>query len=160
MEKGVCRQPKAVPARGGFEPSAPSGRCSEGRIGRNREYCKRQRSKTTIFQPAFVDTNGCEWPKGERLKDAKCREVFPLSLCAAAHRQLPRKRWRLLGCGIICQNIRVNAQVGTRSPYSLPFAILPVPARSPFRFIRHWRRSTPNLAERSFQWGYGGCREA
>ena len=96
MEKGVCRQPKAVPARGGFEPSAPGGRCSEGRIGRNREYCKRQRSKTTIFQPAFVDTNGCEWPKGERLKDAKCREVFPLSLCAAAHRQLPSKRWRLL----------------------------------------------------------------
>ena len=37
----------------GFEPSAPSERCSEGRIGRNREYCKRQRSKTTIFQPAL-----------------------------------------------------------------------------------------------------------
>ena len=37
----------------GFEPSAPSGRCSEGRIGRNREYCKRQRGKTTIFQPAL-----------------------------------------------------------------------------------------------------------
>ena len=41
--------------------------------------------------------------------------------------------------------LRRATPVGTRSPYSLPFAILPVPARSPFRFIRHWRRSTPNL---------------
>ena len=53
------------------------------------------------------------------------------------------------GCDTICQDIRVNAQVGTRSPYSLPFVILPVPARSPFRFIRHWRRSTPNLTQNS-----------
>ena len=44
--------PPACPERG-FEPSAPGGRCSEGRIGRNREYCKRQRGKTTIFQPAL-----------------------------------------------------------------------------------------------------------
>ena len=44
--------PPACPERG-FEPSAPGGRCSEGRIGRNREYCKRQRCKTTIFQPAL-----------------------------------------------------------------------------------------------------------
>ena len=52
-----------------------------------------------------------------------------------------------------------RAQVGTRSPYSLPFVILPVPARSPFRFIRHRRRSTPYpFAERSFQWGYGGVQ--
>ena len=35
-----------------------------------------------------VDTNGCEWPKGERLKAAKCREVFPLSFANA--QQLPR----------------------------------------------------------------------
>ena len=58
------------------------------------------------------------------------------------------------GCDTICQDIRVNAQVGTRSPYSLPFVILPVPARSPFRFIRHWRRSTPNLTRRKadFTW--------
>ena len=48
------------------------------------------------------------------------------------------------GCDTICQDIRVNAQVGTRSPYSLPLVILHVPARSPFRFIRHRRRSTPN----------------
>ena len=34
--------------------------------------------------------------KGERLKAAKCRELFPLSLLAIAHRQLPRKRWRLI----------------------------------------------------------------
>ena len=56
--------------------------------------------------------------------------------------------------GTMCQDIRVNAPVGTRSPYSLPFAILPVPARSPFRFIRHWRRSTPNLTRRKadFTW--------
>ena len=35
-----------------------------------------------------VDMNGCEWPKGERLKAAKCREVFPLSFANA--QQLPR----------------------------------------------------------------------
>ena len=46
------RRELACPERG-FEPSAPGGRCSEGRIGRNRECCKRQRSKTTIFQPAL-----------------------------------------------------------------------------------------------------------
>ena len=40
--------------------------------------------------------------------------------------------------------LRRATPVGTRSPYSLPFVILPVSARSPFRFIRHWRRSTPN----------------
>ena len=50
----------------------------------------------------------------------------------------------------MCQDIRVNALVGTRSPYSLPFVILPVPARSPFRFIRHWRRSTPNPGRGAF----------
>ena len=55
----------------------------------------------------------------------------------------------LLG-GTMCQDIRVNTPVGTRSPYSLPFVILPVPARSPFRFIRHWRRSTPNPGRGAF----------
>ena len=34
--------------------------------------------------------------KGERLGDADHCEMFPLSLFAIAHRQLPRKRWRLL----------------------------------------------------------------
>ena len=33
-------------------------------MGRNRECCKRQRCKTTIFQPAFVDTNGVSGRKG------------------------------------------------------------------------------------------------
>ena len=40
--------------------------------------------------------SGCECneqTKGERLKAAKCREVFPLSFAYA--QQLPRKRWRL-----------------------------------------------------------------
>ena len=60
--------PKAVPVYGGFEPSAPGGRCSEGRIGRNREYCKRQRSKTTIFQPAFVAANVMSSRKGNGSK--------------------------------------------------------------------------------------------
>ena len=46
--------------------------------------------------------------------------------------------------------LRRATLVGTRSPYSLPFVILPVPARSPFRFIRHRRRSTPNLKEGAF----------
>ena len=41
-----------------------------------------------------VDTNECEWPKGECLKAAKCRELSPLSFAYA--QQLPRKRWSLL----------------------------------------------------------------
>ena len=49
--------------------------------------------------------------------------------------------------------LRRATPVGTRSPYSLPFVILPVPARSPFRFIRHRRRSTPNLKEGAFWCG-------
>ena len=56
-------------------------------------------------------------------------------------RQVPR--------GVPPQTIRlIWAQVGTRSPYSHSFVILPVPARSSFRFIRHRRRSTPNPASR------------
>ena len=46
--------------------------------------------------------------------------------------------------------LRRATPVGTRSPYSLPFVILPVSARSPFRFIRHWRRSTPNPGRGAF----------
>ena len=57
------RKELACPERG-FEPSAPSGRCSEGRIGRNREYCKRQRCKTTIFQPAFVAASATSRRRG------------------------------------------------------------------------------------------------
>ena len=72
----------------------------------------------------------------------------PLSRLAAT---APRSG-SLLG-GTMCQDIRVNTPVGTRSPYSLPFVILPVPARSPFRFIRHWRRSTPNPVRGAF-WRY------
>ena len=34
--------------------------------------------------------------KGERLGDAEHCEMFPLSLFAIAHRQLPRRRWSLL----------------------------------------------------------------
>ena len=44
-----------------------------------------------------TSVRGCECneqTKGERLKAAKCREVFPLSFANA--QQLPRKRWRLL----------------------------------------------------------------
>ena len=67
------------------------------------------------------------------------------SLTANFHLPLRGSLWG----GAICQDIGVNAQVGTRSPYSLPFVILPVPARSPFRFIRHRRRSTPNLTQNS-----------
>ena len=85
-----------------------------------------------------------EVPKGERFGDANCRELFPPQLrLRSAERWLEYGRLaaRLLH---MCQDMRVNAQVGTRSPCSLPFVILPVSARSPFRFIRHWRRSTPN----------------
>ena len=60
---------------------------------------------------------------------------------------------RLLPPSFASQNppplLRRATLVGTRSPYSLPFVILPAPARSPFRFIRHRRRSTPNLTQNS-----------
>ena len=89
--------PPACPERG-FEPSAPSGRCSEGRIGRNREYCKRQRSKTTIFQPAFVAANVMSSREGNNSKRASAARCSPSVCFAIAHRQLPRKRWRLIVC--------------------------------------------------------------
>ena len=82
--------------------------------------------------------------RGYKLARSSLLVSTPQSIRLAAYCQLPG-RGAFWG-GTICQDIRVNAQVGTRSPYSLPFVILPVPARSPFRFIRHWRRSTPNLA--------------
>ena len=63
-----------------------------------------------------------EVPKGVRLKTAECRELFPLSLFAIAHRQLPRFTVAPFGA------------VQTRRTVPYPFA------------------------ERSFQWGYGGCR--
>ena len=72
--------PKAVPVYGGFEPSAPSGRCSEGRIGRNREYCKRQRCKTTIFQPAFVAANVMSSRKGNGLEMLTAASYSPPQL--------------------------------------------------------------------------------
>ena len=76
----------ACPERG-FEPSAPSGRCSEGRIGRNREYCKRQRSKTTIFQPAL-------WMRVQRADGGVASGLLlftatPQSIRLAAYCQLP-----------------------------------------------------------------------
>ena len=133
------RKESACPERG-FEPSAPGGRCSEGRIGRNREYCKQQRSKTTIFQPAL-------WMRVQRADGGVASGLLlftatPQSIRLAAYCQLPG-RGAFWG-GTICQDIRVNAQVGTRSPYSLPFVILPVPTRSPFRLLVHRTRSTPN----------------
>ena len=94
--------PKAVPVYGGFEPSAPGGRCSEGRIGRNREYCKRQRSKTTIFQPAFVAANVMSSRKGNGLEMLTAASYFPLSFAYA--QQLPRTRWSLLGA-MLCAKI-------------------------------------------------------
>ena len=83
---GTSSNPKAVPACGGFEPSAPSGRCSEGRIGRNREYCKRQRCKTTIFQPAFVAANAMSRRKGndsKRPSVARCSPSASLTLSSS-----------------------------------------------------------------------------
>ncbi len=83
--------------------------------------------------------------KGSDSKMPSCLTVPPQLRLRSAERWLEygRLATRLLH---MCQDIRVNALVGTRSPYSLPFVILPVPARSPFHFIRHRRRSTPNLA--------------
>ena len=138
--------PPACPERG-FEPSAPSGRCSEGRIGRNREYCKRQRCKTTIFQPAFVAASATSRRRGCIGAALVCVNPSVNPPCGVLPAPRPG-RW--VGCDTICQDIRVNAQVGTRSPYSLPFVILPVPARSPFRLLVHRTRSTPNLKEGAF----------
>ena len=55
----------------------------------------------------------------------------------------------------VCQLslLRRATPVGTRPPYSLPFVILPVPARSPFRLLVHRTRSTPNLKEGAFWCG-------
>ena len=86
---------KAVPASGGFEPSAPSGRCSEGRIGRNREYCKRQRCKTTIFQPALWVSRKRK-PEGVKKEESSLGIVNPSvkpSVC-----QLPVKGSLLVWC--------------------------------------------------------------
>ena len=86
--------PKAVPACGGFEPSAPSGRCSEGRIGRNREYCKRQRSKTTIFQPALWVSRS-ESRRGYKAAHCSPFVSTPQSIRLTAYCQLPVKgSWR------------------------------------------------------------------
>ena len=99
--------------------------------------------KSCPHEMGKVDTNECEWPKGEWLKLPSNFTIPPqLRLRSAA----PPQAVAPLGSGTICQDIGVNALVGTRSSYSLPFVILPVPARSPFRFIRHRRRSTPNPA--------------
>ena len=80
------RKESACPERG-FEPSAPGGRCSEGRIGRNREYCKQQRSKTTIFQPAL-------WMRVQRADGGVASGLLlftatPQSIRLAAYCQLP-----------------------------------------------------------------------
>ena len=119
--------------------------------GRGAFWCVQPPPKSCPPFTGKVDTNECEWPKGERFKNAKLSYCSPSASLALS--SSPVSRWRLLG-DTMCQDIRVNALVGTRSPYSLPFAILPVPARSPFRFIRHWRRSTPNLTRRKadFTW--------
>ena len=53
--------------------------------------------------------------KGERLGDAERCEMFPLSLFAIAHRQLPRKRWRPFGR---CP----NSYVKPPSPREVDFA--------------------------------------
>ena len=77
----------------------------------------------------------------------------PQSIRLAAYCQLPgRGAFNSLSqtFGLPAPLLRRATPVGTRSPYSLPFVILPVPARSPFRFIRHRRRSTPNLEEGAF----------
>ena len=129
--------PPACPERG-FEPSAPGGRCSEGRIGRNREYCKQQRSKTTIFQPAL-------WMRVQRADGGVASGLLLFTSTPQSNlRFASSPAGEPFVCDTICQDIRVNAQVGTRSPYSLPFVILPVPARSPFRLLVHRTRSTPN----------------
>ena len=53
-----------------------------------------------LTQTKAVPVYGGKWhgeamTKGERLKAAKCHEMFPLSFAYA--QQLPRKRWSLLG---------------------------------------------------------------
>ena len=89
-------------------------------------------------------------PPAKKYKEACSAFCLFNSLRKFAYSEFPAPSTGSLLGGIICQDIQVNALVGTRSPYSLPLVILPVPARSPFRFIRHRRRSTPNLKEGAF----------
>ena len=77
----------------------------------------------------------------------------PQSIRLAAYCQLPGRgafNSLSLACGSTAPLLRRATPVGTRSPYSLPFVILPVPARSPFRLLVHRTRSTPNLEEGAF----------
>ena len=77
----------------------------------------------------------------------------PQSIRLAAYCQLPgRGAFNSLSqtFGLPAPLLRRATPVGTRSPYSLPFVILPVPARSPFRLLVHRTRSTPNLEEGAF----------
>ena len=106
--------------------------------GRGAFWIVQHRSKAV---PACVESgtkcrkgNGSKKPSAVRYSPSVCSLSFTDSSPAGEP----------FGCDTICQDIRVNAQVGTRSPYSLPFVILPVPARSPFRLLVHRTRSTPN----------------
>ena len=77
----------------------------------------------------------------------------PQSIRLVAYCQLPGRgafNSLSLAYGSTAPLLRRATPVGTRSPYSLPFVILPVPARSPFRLLVHRTRSTPNLGEGAF----------
>ena len=90
---GLCNTaPKLSPLAGDSSRARPvddKARGESGGIGSVASGSKARR-------PYSNQRSWHEVPKGEWLKEAKCREVFPLSLFTIVHRQLPRKRWRLL----------------------------------------------------------------
>ena len=91
---GLCNTaPKLSPRAGDSSRARPvddKARGESGGIGSVASGSKARR-------PYSNQRSWHEVPKGEWLKEAKCREVFPLSLFTIVHRQLPRKRWSLLG---------------------------------------------------------------
>ena len=98
-----------------------------------------------------------EVPKGVRLKTAECRELFPLSFAYAQQ----NAGWNM----VVLQRCRLQ--------YSLFRPILPSLHRplgalgsnpphtvEPLGAVQTRRTVPYPFAERSFQWGYGGCRGA
>ena len=90
---GLCNTaPKLSPRAGDSSRARPvddKARGESGGIGSVASGSKARR-------PYSNQRSWHEVTKGEWLKEAKCREVFPLSLFTIVHRQLPRKRWSLL----------------------------------------------------------------
>ena len=85
--------PKLSPFTGDSSRARPVGDAARGESGGIGSVASGSKAR----RPYSNQRSWHEVPKWEWLKEAKCREVFPLSLFTIVHRQLPRKRWSLLG---------------------------------------------------------------